>query len=183
MTDEQIKFKAILDKHCEENFTSFTSNDFHTIYNAVEEYIQSQWIEYDFNVMESRPPKYGRYFVMRKDGKVHWEVWNGNGWAYNNESIVAWMNIIEYKPKENTNEIPELNLKFINKLSELKDYTKVDYRDNIFKLNPISNKTIGTPDGHTHILCNHKNKTYMTLNIESPFGIQLLTTMKIGVKL
>jgi len=38
MTDEQIKFKAILDKHCEENFTSFTSNDFHTIWNAVKEY-------------------------------------------------------------------------------------------------------------------------------------------------
>lgn len=63
--------------------------------------IQSQWVDYDFNVMESRPPKYGRYFVMRKDGKVHWEVWNGNGWAYNNESIVAWMKILEYKPKEN----------------------------------------------------------------------------------
>lgn len=29
----------------------------------------------------------GRYLVVRKDGKVHFENFNGSGWAYNNNSI------------------------------------------------------------------------------------------------
>lgn len=30
---------------------------------------------------------YGKYLVVRKDGKIHFEVYNGTGWAYNNNSI------------------------------------------------------------------------------------------------
>lgn len=37
---------------------------------------------------------YGRYLVVRKDGKRHLETFNGTGWAYNNNSIVAF-----YLPK------------------------------------------------------------------------------------
>lgn len=51
------------------------------------------WIKYDFQDIESRPKKYGRYFVQRKDGKVHWEVWNGTSWAYNENSISWWAKI------------------------------------------------------------------------------------------
>lgn len=51
------------------------------------------WVRYDFNVLSSRPLEYGRYFVMRKDGKVHWEVWNGASWAYNENSIMWWAKI------------------------------------------------------------------------------------------
>lgn len=40
--------------------------------------------------------QYGKYLVVRKDGKVHIETWNGTGWAYNNDSIVAY-----YLPKIN----------------------------------------------------------------------------------
>lgn len=29
----------------------------------------------------------GRYIVVRKDGNVHFEKFNGSGWAYNNNSI------------------------------------------------------------------------------------------------
>lgn len=36
----------------------------------------------------------GRYLVVRKDGKKHLETFNGTGWAYNHNSIVAY-----YLPK------------------------------------------------------------------------------------
>jgi len=38
--------------------------------------------------------EYGRYLVVRKDGKKHLEIFNGTGWAYNNDSIIAF-----YLPK------------------------------------------------------------------------------------
>lgn len=41
MTNEQIKFKQVLDKHARENKCYFTSNDFHSIFNAINEYRQS----------------------------------------------------------------------------------------------------------------------------------------------
>lgn len=53
----------------------------------------SSWVAYAWENLESRPPKYGRYFVHRKDGKTHWEVWNGSGWAYNGNSITYWAEI------------------------------------------------------------------------------------------
>lgn len=34
------------------------------------------WVAYDWNNINSRPKTYGKYFVHRKDGKVHWETWN-----------------------------------------------------------------------------------------------------------
>lgn len=40
--------------------------------------------------------EYGRYLVVRKDGKKHLEVFNNTGWAYNNNSIIAY-----YLPKIN----------------------------------------------------------------------------------
>lgn len=40
--------------------------------------------------------EYGTYLVVRKDGKTHLETFNGTGWAYNNNSIVAY-----YLPKIN----------------------------------------------------------------------------------
>jgi len=50
------------------------------------------WIEYSWE--KSRPPKPDRYLVQRKDGKVHFETWNGSGWAYNEKSIVYFQPII-----------------------------------------------------------------------------------------
>ena len=54
---------------------------------------KSGWVDYDFDNIETRPPKYGKYFIMRKDGKVHWETWNGSGWAYNENAIIKWKKI------------------------------------------------------------------------------------------
>lgn len=45
-------------------------------------------IPYDWKPFpENRPTKYGKYFVIRDDGKIHWETWNGSGWAYNGTVI------------------------------------------------------------------------------------------------
>ena len=51
------------------------------------------WIDFDFDKIETRPPKYDKYFVQRKDGKIHWETWNGSGWAYNGNAIIRWCKI------------------------------------------------------------------------------------------
>jgi hypothetical protein len=32
--------------------------------------------------------------ICRKDGKIHWETWNGCGWAYNHNEIRFWANIL-----------------------------------------------------------------------------------------
>ena len=48
------------------------------------------WVEFDFNNLETRPVEYGKYLICRKDGKIHWETWNGSGWAYNGNSIRYW---------------------------------------------------------------------------------------------
>jgi hypothetical protein len=53
----------------------------------------SGWVVYDWNKPETRPKEYGKYFVHRKDGKVHWETWNGSGWAYNGNVITYWKEI------------------------------------------------------------------------------------------
>jgi len=37
--------------------------------------------------------EYGKYLVIR-DGKIHFEVYNGTGWAYNNNTITHF-----YLPK------------------------------------------------------------------------------------
>ena len=51
------------------------------------------WVAYDWRKPETRPKAYGKYFVCRKDGKVHWETWNGSGWAYNHNEIRFWARI------------------------------------------------------------------------------------------
>ena len=49
---------------------------------------EEKWISVEIN-----PTEYGKYFVHRKDGKVHWETWNGSGWAYNGNVITHWKEI------------------------------------------------------------------------------------------
>lgn len=54
----------------------------------------SCWVSFDFNKIETRPTEYGKYLICRKDGKIHWETWNGSGWAYNHNEIKYWAVII-----------------------------------------------------------------------------------------
>ena len=51
------------------------------------------WVLFDFMKLETRPKKYGKYLICRKDGKIHLETWNGSGWAYNHNEIRFWAEI------------------------------------------------------------------------------------------
>ena len=54
----------------------------------------SCWVAFDFMKIETRPTAYGKYLICRKDGKIHWETWNGSGWAYNHNEIRFWSVIV-----------------------------------------------------------------------------------------
>jgi len=54
----------------------------------------SHWVAFDWEKIETRPTKYGKYLICRRDGKIHWETWNGCGWAYNHNEIRFWANIL-----------------------------------------------------------------------------------------
>lgn len=54
-----------------------------------------QWIKFDREERKTYPPRYDRYLICRKDGKVHWEVWNNSGWAYNGNVIVYYAKIVQ----------------------------------------------------------------------------------------
>lgn len=49
-----------------------------------------------FNIQKYTGQKleYGKYLVVRKDGKIHFEIYNGLQWAYNENSIIHF-----YLPK------------------------------------------------------------------------------------
>jgi len=48
------------------------------------------WVAFQHDKIETRPTAYGKYLICRKDGKIHWETWNGSGWAYNHNEIKFW---------------------------------------------------------------------------------------------
>ncbi len=51
-------------------------------------------IEYTNSIEQRQFIEVGRYLIVRKDGKIHLEQFNGTGFAYNNNSIIAY-----YLPK------------------------------------------------------------------------------------
>ena len=51
------------------------------------------WIPFDKYKKSTHPTEYGKYLIVRKDGKIHWETWNGSGWAYNLDEIRGYANI------------------------------------------------------------------------------------------
>ena len=57
--------------------------------------ISAKWMDYNFFSSSQRPLRPGKYLVKRKDDKVHWEQWNGSGWAYNESTIVCFLQIPE----------------------------------------------------------------------------------------
>jgi hypothetical protein len=59
----------------------------------LESQLTHSWTKYTWENPVSHPPAYGSYFVHRKDGKIHWETWNGAGWAYNEKVITHWAKI------------------------------------------------------------------------------------------
>lgn len=50
-----------------------------------------EWIKYDWYFESSHPPKPDRYLIYReKCGKMHFEQWNGSGWASSNGDCTHW---------------------------------------------------------------------------------------------
>jgi len=54
----------------------------------------SHWVAFSFENTDTHPPEPSKYLICRKDGKIHWETWNGSGWAYNHNEIKYWALII-----------------------------------------------------------------------------------------
>jgi len=63
-------------------------------YNQISQPPAISWVEFDWNRPETRPTQCKRYLICRKDGKIHWEKWNGSGWAYNHNEIRYWAVIV-----------------------------------------------------------------------------------------
>lgn len=76
------------------------------------------WAAFDWGKIETRPTEYGKYLICRKDGKIHWETWNGSGWAYNHNEIRYWAVIVP--PSNIIGELKNSNLsiQFAEWLSE-----------------------------------------------------------------
>ena len=58
-----------------------------------------EWTKYNFYDIDSRPPKPGKYLIYRKKcDKMHFERWNGSGWANSNNDCTDWCK--PEKPKQ-----------------------------------------------------------------------------------
>ncbi len=97
ITEQEIKdLKEVRSYFGEHDKTLFEHKAYAILDNIVKKLtIQPviSWVAFDFYKLETRPPKYGKYLITRKDGKIHWETWNGNGWAYNHNEIRYWAEI------------------------------------------------------------------------------------------
>lgn len=68
------------------------------LFEFTEFLLKNNWIKYAAQDMETHPKEYGKYFICRKDGKIHWETWNGTTWAYNGSVITHWKKV--YAPAQ-----------------------------------------------------------------------------------
>ena len=56
--------------------------------NSIEKELGIQTVdEFKLHEYNNQKLEYGKYIVVRKDGKKHIETYNNTGWAYNNDSI------------------------------------------------------------------------------------------------
>jgi hypothetical protein len=56
--------------------------------NTIEKELGIQTVdEFKLHEYNNQKLEYGKYIVVRKDGKKHIEIYNNTGWAYNNDSI------------------------------------------------------------------------------------------------
>jgi len=65
------------------------------IFNKDKHPALSHWVKFDKLDILTYPPNYDKYLVQRKDEKIHWETWNGSGWAYNGNVIIYWAVIVK----------------------------------------------------------------------------------------
>lgn len=51
------------------------------------------WTEYTWEDKNSHPPTAGRYLIYRsRCDKMHFEQWNGSGWASTRNEPIKWSN-------------------------------------------------------------------------------------------
>lgn len=94
-----------------------------TISNITKLFAPIRWVEFDFDDINSRPPKRDRYLVIRKDGKMHWELWNGNGWAYNHKVIRQWAKITSpYEMTHSNTEELDVSQDDFNQIKDLRKF-------------------------------------------------------------
>lgn len=65
------------------------------VFNSMLKLIESMtWIDYSWENRKSHPPCAGRYLIYRKGcDKMHFEQWNGSGWASSNGDCTHWLNM------------------------------------------------------------------------------------------
>lgn len=57
----------------------------------VKQIVLCKWTKYNWEDKRTRPTKAGRYLIYRvKCDKMHFEHWNGGGWASSNNEILFW---------------------------------------------------------------------------------------------
>lgn len=56
------------------------------------------WVKYNWENVLTHPPRYGKYFICRKDGKVCQEIWNGVSWAHNGPEVTCWLEVKDPYP-------------------------------------------------------------------------------------
>jgi len=75
--------------------------------NILKLLIATLWVKYSWENRASHPPKTDRYLIYREGcDKMHFEQWNGSGWASSNGDYTHWLkpeapnksNIIHLKP-------------------------------------------------------------------------------------
>jgi len=91
----EAKYWVITSNKCREmTMERFVQAVNELLNDIVEQKSSTDWIEYDYDKIASQKPnKCGKYLVCRKDGKIHFENWNGTGWAYNDRTITYWKTI------------------------------------------------------------------------------------------
>lgn len=79
----------ILNEFAQKEFDSFgnpciSKSDFPKLAERLDRL--NEWVSVD----ERYPDKYGLYWVCRKDGKMHAEIWNNTSFAHNQSVITHW---------------------------------------------------------------------------------------------
>jgi len=75
-------------KYCFDHDSAFDA-----IYSAMSDY-RNIWIKFNWEERATHPPKPGRYLIYRKKcNKMHFEQWNGLGWASSNKDCTHWADL------------------------------------------------------------------------------------------
>jgi hypothetical protein len=84
------------------NISRYGMNSIISKINELESLKTHIWLDFNPDKKSSHPTEYGSYFVQRINGKIHLEIWNGTGWAYNHKVITHWAKIMppNNKPKK-----------------------------------------------------------------------------------